>query len=205
MRILLIDDHALFAKSLEIALEGEADIEKFQSVSEISQVIPTIRKEHPDIVLLDINLSNISNEDGLDLAKDILQTEPDTNIVILTGYDLPVYRYEAQKIGAKGFINKNVDPDELLEILKNIQKGKSYFTSTIDFMEELTDSEKRILQYLCDGKKRKEIAEQLYLSERTVSNHLQHIFDKLGVSSSLEAVSKGIQLGYILPSFNRKC
>lgn len=204
MRILLIDDHALFAKSLGIALEGAPGIEGFQSLSDISQVVPVIQKKHPDIVLIDINLSNISSGDGLVLTKDILRTVPDTNIVILTGYDLPVYRYEAQKIGAKGFINKNIELEILVDILTQIRDGESYFSPTVDFVEELTESEQRILQCLCDGKKRKEIAKQLYLSERTVSNHIQHIFDKLNVSSSLEAVTRGIQLGYILPAFKEK-
>lgn len=164
-------------------------------------MIPTIQKEKPDITLIDINLSNISNENGLVLAKNILDAIPDIKIVILTGYDLPVYRYEAQKIGAKGFVNKNVDPDELLEILTQIQNGRNYFPTTVNYIEELTNSEKQILQFLCEGHKRKEIANMLYSSERTISNHIQHIFDKLNVSSSLEAVTKGIQLGYIQPGY----
>jgi len=199
MRILLVDDHALFAKSLEITLEGMPEIERFWSVSNVLNVISEIEKESPDIVLVDINLGNISNEDGLVLTKNILQQIPDVNIVILTGYDLPVYRHEAKKIGAKGFVNKNIEPENLIAILSQIQNGQFYFSSVTSYIEELTDGEKQILQLLCAGNKRKEIANMLYISERTVSNHLQHIFDKLHVTSSLEAVTKGIQLGYIQP------
>jgi two-component system secretion system response regulator SalR len=194
----------LFAKSLEIALEDYSDIESFQSLKDISQIIPVIQEEKPDITLIDINLSNISSEDGLVLARNVLKIVSNTKIVILTGYDLPVYRYEAQKIGAKGFINKNIEPDKLFEILLKIQNGKTYFPSSVDYIEELTNIEKQILQLLCNGHKREEIANILYASKRTISNHIQHIFDKLDVSSSLQAVTKGIQLGYIQANYKSK-
>lgn len=203
MNILLIDDHALFAKSLEIALEDYPEIDHFYSLQSIEKVVAFINGCKPDITLIDINLSNISNEDGLCVAKHILDSKCDTKIVILTGYDLPVYRYEAQKIGVSGFINKNIMPDKLLQILLEIKKGTYYFPMSTDHVEELTDSEKQILQLLCDGCKRKEIASILYASERTISNHIQRIFEKLDVSSSLEAVTKGIKLGYIQPNYEK--
>ncbi|WP_413926679.1 LuxR C-terminal-related transcriptional regulator [Clostridioides sp. ES-S-0190-01] len=186
----------LFAKSLEIALEDYTEIEKFIYIKDISQVISIIKNEKPDIILIDINLGKIDN-DGLSLAKDIIRIIPKVKIVMLTGYDLPVYKYETQKMGAKGFINKNIEPDKFIEILNQIQNGYNYFPNEIKYIEELTHREKLILQFLYNGVKRKDIATQLYLSERTVSNHIQNIFDKLNVSSSLEAVTKGVQLGYI--------
>ncbi|MBM7585691.1 two-component system secretion system response regulator SalR [Bacillus pakistanensis] len=204
INILLIDDHALFAKSLEIALEDYPEIDHFYSLhllQNIENVIAIINEFKPDITLIDINLSYISSEDGLGIAKNILDSKCETKIVILTGYDLPVYRYEAQKIGVSGFINKNIMPDKLLQILIEINEGIFYFPMSTDYVEELTHSEKQILQLLCDGYKRKEIASMLYASERTISNHIQHIFDKLDVSSSLEAVTKGIKSGYIQPNY----
>lgn len=201
MHIILIDDHALFAKSLEIALDGTPEIERFQSVSNAALAISVIIKEQPDIILMDIHLNSSASEDGIMLAKKVLREIPNARIVMLTGYDLPVYRYEAQKIGAKGFLNKNMNPEEVVRALLQIQNGETYFPASIDFIETLTDSEKQILQLLSDGYKRKEIAGKLHISERTVSNHLQHTFEKLNVTSSLEAVAKGIQFGYIQPTF----
>ncbi|WP_141540412.1 response regulator [Bacillus cereus] len=201
MNILLIDDHALFAKSLEIALEDYPEINQFHSLQNVENVITIINEFKPDITLLDINLSNISSEDGLEVAKIILDSKCNTKIVILTGYDLPVYQYEAQKLGVSGFINKNVLPEALLQILSEINKGACYFPISTENIEELTNSEKQILQLLCDGYKRKEIASMLYASDRTISNHIQHIFNKLDVSSALEAVTKGIKLGYIQPNY----
>lgn len=201
MNILLIDDHALFSKSLEIAFQDYNEIKSFYSLQDITQVTSTVQKKQPDIILIDINLSNISNEDGLILAKAILTNFPDNKIVMLTGYDLPVYRYEAKRIGAKGFINKNIMPDSLLKILIDINNGKTYFSANVRHVEELTEKEKQILQLLCYPYKRSDISNMLHISERTVSNHIQHIFDKLEVSSSLESVVKGIELGYIQPNY----
>ena len=133
------------------------------------------------------------------MAKQILHGHPEQKIVILSGYDLPVYRSEAKKIGAKGFINKNTEPEMLIAFLSQIMQGKFIFNGSIPFLEELTDCEKQILQFIANGRKRKEIAGTLYISERTLSNHLQHIFEKLDVSSSVEAVTKAIQLGYLPP------
>lgn len=118
---------------------------------------------------------------------------------MLSGYDLPVYRNEAKKIGAKGFINKNIEPKTLVQILTGILKGATYFKAETEYFEELTDTEKQVLELLASGNKRKEIATKLFMSERTVSNYLQRIFDKLHVSSAVEAITKAIQMGYIPP------
>lgn len=199
MKVLLVDDHALFAKSLEIALEDFSEIACMHSIKHTQNIIDEIKKLQPDIILMDINLNHISGEDGLLLTKKILVSMPEQKIVLLTGYDLPVYRYEAQKIGAKGFVSKTVEPKELVEILSDIQRGKCFFPKDTPYLEELTASEKEVLELLSTGITRKEIAGRLYLSERTVSNHLQHIFDKLQVSSAVEAIAMGTQMGYISP------
>lgn len=199
INILLVDDHVLFSKSLEVALSDYSEIETFKSINDISLLDKFIETDAPDILLMDINLKNITSEDGLELAKQLLHRYPEQKIVILSGYDLPVYRSEAKKIGTKGFINKNTEPEKLISLLSQIAQGKIIFNHEIPFLEELTDCEKQILQLLADGLKRKEIADTLYISERTLSNHLQHIFEKLDVSSSVEAVTKAIQLGYIPP------
>ncbi len=199
INILLVDDHALFSKSLEIALSDYPEIEAFDSINDISRLDNFIASKKPDIILMDINLKNIASEDGLELARQIRNRYPEQKVVILSGYDLPVYRSEARKTGAKGFVNKNIEPEKLISILSKIMQGIFYFDREIPFLEELTDREKQILRLIADGMKRKEIADALYISQRTLSNHLQHIFEKLGVSSSVEAVTKAIQMGYIPP------
>ena len=199
MKVLLIDDHTLFSKSLAIVLSDFPDIEEFSSTNDVEHIAEIVEKSQPDILLVDINLGHSVQEDGLFLTKRLLGRFPEQKIVILSGYDLPADRREAQKIGAKGFVNKEVEPEELFQILCSIQSGMTHFLSENVMLEDLTVSEKQVLRMIAGGHRRKEIAMQLHLSERTVSNHLQHIFEKLQVASSVEAVTKAIQLGYLSP------
>ena len=97
INILLVDDHVLFSKSLEIALSDYPEIKAFKSINDISLLDKFIEEDAPDILLMDINLKNISSKGGLELAKQILSNYPEQKIVILSGYDLPVYRNEAKK------------------------------------------------------------------------------------------------------------
>lgn len=197
MRVLLVDDHTLFAKSLSIALCDLPEIEQFSSTKDIKNLEQQIVAELPDILLIDINLGKLTDEDGLMLTQHLLERFPEQKIIILSGYNVPVYRKEAKRIGAKGFISKEVEPNELLRILLKVEDGGTYFPREEVLLEDLTENEKRVLELVARGIKRKEIAEQLYISERTVSNHLQHIFEKLQVGSTVEAVMKAMRMGYI--------
>lgn len=162
-----------------------------------------IKQENIDIVLIDINLGKLSDSDGLKVAYDLKEAAPEVKIVMLTGYDLPVYKYEARKMGLSGFLNKNISPKKLFDSLLLVNQGHTCFPSEQGewVVEVLTSMEKNILYLISSGKKRKEIASQLYISERTLSNHLQHIYEKLGVTSSIEAVTKALQMGYISPIY----
>ena len=201
INILLVDDHMLFAKSLSVALEEYNEIEHFYSTQDIHGIEKMVGNNNIDIVLMDINLGSLSDKDGLEVASDLLKSSPMLKIIVLTGYDLPVYRHEAKKIGISGFLNKNISPDDLISSLIHVSRGNTCFPSESNeiMIEDLTSMEKKILQLISSGKKRKCVADELYMSERTLSNHLQHIFEKLDVSSVVEAVTKAIQLGYIPP------
>lgn len=201
IKILLVDDHILFAKSLSVALDEYDEIEHFYVTQEIQEVENIVRENSIDIILMDINLGRLSDIDGLEVASLLLKSNPLAKIIILTGYDLPVYKYKAKKLGIKGFLNKNINPDDLISSLFHVFHGSTCFPSENNeiIIEDLTSMEKKILQFISTGKKRKSVADELHISERTLSNHLQHIFEKLEVSSIVEAVTKAIQLGYISP------
>ena len=201
INILLVDDHILFAKSLSVALDEYNEINQFYSTQDIAGLDAIICDKNIDIVLMDINLGNLNDTDGLEIASNLLKLNPTVKIIILTGYDLPVYRHEAKKIGISGFLNKNISPDDLISSLIHVYHGKTCFPSESNeiIIEDLTSMEKKILQLIISGKKRKCVADELNMSERTLSNHLQHIFEKLDVTSVVEAVTKAIQLGYIPP------
>lgn len=198
---MLVDDHALFAKSLSVALDEYHEIEHFYIAENIQGIARTVCEKDIDLVLMDINLGQLNDADGLETAAGLLRSYPDLKVIILTGYDLPVYRHEAKKLGICGFLNKNISPDDLIASFIRVSHGDTCFPPENNniLIEDLTSMEKKILQLVSTGKKRKQIAEELYISERTLSNHLQHIFEKLGVSSAVEAITKAIQLGYIPP------
>lgn len=198
---MLVDDHALFAKSLSVALDEYHEIEHFYIAENIQGIARTVCEKDIDLVLMDINLGQLSDADGLETAAGLLRSYPDLKVIILTGYDLPVYRHEAKKLGICGFLNKNISPDDLIASFIRVSHGDTCFPPENNniLIEDLTSMEKKILQLVSTGKKRKQIAEELYISERTLSNHLQHIFEKLGVSSAVEAITTAIQLGYIPP------
>ena len=208
MKVLFIDDHILFARSLELALQESPLIEEFRWAADPGALERELEDHLPDILLVDINLGRGAALDGLTLTGQILSRFPGLPIVILSGYDLPVYRQEARRMGAMGFVSKDAQPETLLTLLKDVyragREGRSVFLCPsgdrepeLLFYEPLT--EKDVLLLTAQGVKRKEIARRLQVSERTVSNHLQHIFEKLSVSSSVEAVTKAIRLGYLPP------
>lgn len=191
----------LFAKSLSVALDEYKEIEHFYMAQDIQDIEKIILGKKIDIVLMDINLGDLKDRDGLSIAFDLLKSHPALKIIILTGYDLPVYKHEAKKLGVRGFLNKNITPNDLVSSLIRVSHGGTCFPSEKDkiIIEDLTSMEKKILKLMGNGKKRKCIAGELFISERTLSNHLQHIFEKLQVSSAVEAVTKAIRLGYIPP------
>ncbi|WP_353654876.1 response regulator transcription factor [Clostridium sp. CCUG 7971] len=199
----MVDDHILFAKSLAIVFEEYEEIENFHTTQNVESLTEIILQQKIDIVLMDINLGKLSDEDGLSIAGNIKKDLPNLNIIILTGYDLPVYKHEAKKLGISGFLNKNISPDKLFDSLLRVYQGYTCFSLENNelIIEELTNTEKNILFLISCGKKRKEVAKDLYISERTLSNHLQHIYEKLNVTSSVEAVTKALQMGYITPMF----
>ena len=210
MKVLFIDDHVLFARSLELALQESPLIEEFLWAADPDALERELGDHLPDILLVDINLGRGAALDGLTLTGQILSRFPGLPIVILSGYDLPVYRQEARRMGAMGFVSKDAQPETLLRLLEEVhqagREGRSVFLCPSEerepellFYEPLTKAEKDVLLLTAQGIKRKEIARRLQVSERTVSNHLQHIFEKLSVSSSVEAVTKAIRLGYLPP------
>lgn len=196
MKIILLDDHKLFGSSIKLLLEEQDEIEFCDYVSTIDDLFKYLKIKNYDIVLLDINLK--SEKTGLDLIGEVLEIYPDINVVILTSYDLKNYKETAYKLGVKDFINKSVEIDDLIERLVRVNEGKNKIFNIND-KPLLTDSEKIVLKELVKGSNKKDIANKLFISERTLYNHISNIYSKLGVNNAIEAFNKAMELGYIEP------
>ena len=197
MKILLIDDHELFSKSIKMVLEQEEQIEKVELLTDL-QRIDFDFIEAFDIILLDINLSTLYDSDGLELAKLILKHNPNSKVVILTGYNREMYEYQAFKLGACAFLDKSIEPDYLVEVLIKVNRGKRYF-KVINQIDLLTKRELEILSEVRHGLTIEELCSKFNISNRTVSNHLGKVFEKLDATNRQEAILKAESLGYFSP------
>lgn len=197
MKILLVDDHKLFSQSLALVLDqttSDVQVDMINSEEELPDDLGELTVY--DVLVLDINLDKGFGCDGFELAERI-QAVVEVPILMLTGFDLPVYEYQAHKLELSGFVNKNIDTEDLLVILKHVKDGGRHFTTENWFIDELTSRERELLEAVATGKKRKVIAEEMYISERTLTNHMQSIMDKLEVNSTIEALQKARELGYL--------
>lgn len=196
MKIILLDDHKIFGQSLKILLEEEETIEICDYISNIDDFLEKIDQYDYDILLIDINLKEEIT--GLDLIKNILYQNPKEKIIVLTSYDLANYKDIAFGLGVKDFINKSIERDDLIRRIKNVYQGKSK-ESTKSIKDPLTNRELEVLEELIKGSRKKDIAQKLYISERTLYNHIANIYDKLGAKNIVEAYNKAMELGYIYP------
>lgn len=198
MHIILVDDHKLFAKSLEISLKDR--VEQFQVLTSPEELPKLLAQKMPDVLMLDIHMGD---HNGLAVAQKVLQQYPDLKIVFLSGYDLLEYHNRAIEIGAKGFINKNISIHDLIDQVERVVQGGMIFPRSASDSEvvPLTSREKEVLQLMAEGLRQQDVADRLFISRRTVNNHIQMINEKFQVNSTVSAIVKGIELGIISVNF----
>lgn len=202
MNILLIDDHGMFSESLKLTLERDIRIHKVDILLDIGKAEQKILNKEYDIILMDINIKKITgNKDGLTIAKEVLEKDDTLKIVILTGFDMPGYEAEAQKIGAKGFICKDEYTEVLIEKLEKVHNGETVFKGKNAHIDELTEREKEILVLYSSGFSRKEVANECNMSISSLAVTLNRIYEKLDVKNYQEMINKALEMGYIKPSF----
>ncbi len=203
LRIMLVDDHSLFRKGLASLLSSQPDIEVIGEASNGDEAIENVKILKPDLVMMDINMPK---RDGLEATKEIKKIMPDVKIVMLTASDEDQYLFEAMKIGAQGYLLKDLEMHQLLDLLNSISKGEAILSSAMatkifqEFskgnqngknsepaQDELTERETTILKYVAKGLMNKEIADTLAISENTVKIHLRNILEKLHLKNRIQA------------------
>lgn len=196
MKLLLLDDHKLFGESLKSLLEDQKNIDICEYASNIAEFFELFEARSYDIALVDINLKE--DKTGLDLISEILSKRANQAIVILTSYDLVNYKDMALSLGVKDFINKSIDISDLVERLEKVYIGRVSNKAT-HVEDPLTNREIEVLRELIKGENKKAIAKKLFISERTLYNHIGNIYDKLNANNVLEAYNKAMGIGYIDP------
>lgn len=197
MKILLIEDHKMMARSLKEFLEKDEFFE-IDLLKDLEKIKDIKFLQTYDILLVDINLKGLdSSLNGLDLAEKILKKEKNIKIVILSGYDLLFYAERAKRLGAYAFISKEEDIQSLRNKLKEIYiNGKKFFNNKKN-LESLTDKEVEIVQLYCSGLNRSQVAKELFISERSLAVMLNRIYQKLCINNYQELMKKAMDLGIV--------
>ncbi len=215
LTVLLVDDQLLFRKGLESVLADWPDV---QVVGEAENGLEAIAKAHtlrPDIVLMDINMPHL---DGLKATELIRHELPDVKVLVLTVSEQDENLFEAIKVGAHGYLLKDLKPEVLHEMLLAVARGEvpisplmakkiiNEFARQLPLVpvpkpvEELTPREKEVLALVAAGMDNQEIAERLFLAEGTVKRHLHNILAKLQARSRREAAAYAVRHGIIPPA-----
>lgn len=207
VRVVVADDHTLVRQSVIKAVRSEEGIEVVGEASDGPTALAAVRTLSPDLVVLDIAMPGA---DGLAVAEQLRRDHPDVRIVFLSMHDDDTSLQRAVALGANGFVSKSASIDELLEALRAVRDGGSYLSSSVasrvmDLAAGrttastlgLTAREREILELLTTGHRPGEIAQALFLSVKTVKNHLTSVYQKLGVETGAQAVAEAYRRGLV--------
>ena len=199
INIMLVDDHVLFRESLRVLIEKDKFIKVSCDAATMSECINCLRFHDVDIVLLDITLGD---ENGLDILEFIRKKKINTKVIMLTMHKEVENLVRAMELKTNGYLLKTITTDELFTAIHDVYGGIDYIQPDLlpylnnylinkDIDREkinlLTARELELLKMIASGKKNLEIATTLNISERTVKNHLSHVFDKLKVADRTQA------------------
>ena len=199
IRILIADDHAMVREGLKQLIELEDDIIVVAQAGNGSEAIEKIVEYKPDIVLLDINMPELS---GLEVLVYLRDNEINTNVIIVTVHNEVEYLYKAVDIGVKGYVLKDSESDILIRAVRSVHEGETYIQPNMASLlfkkmnnedsnnahnSRLTKREIEVLKLITEGMLNKEIAHKLCISEKTVKNHVSNIFKKIEVSDRTQA------------------
>ena len=213
MRILIIDDHALFRDGLTALISRWDDFEVVGTAADGAEAIRLARSLRPGLILMDVRMEPVG---GVEATAAITAADPDVRVVMLTMSSLGEDVYQALRNGAHGYLSKDERADRLHEYLAGLMRGEAAMSSTIAARvlaefglpggsgspvppahERLTHRERDVLRFLVDGLSNEEIAEQLFLSEATVKKHLGSIMTKLHVRNRVQVAVFGVRQGIV--------
>ena len=215
LRIMLIDDNANHLRGIKELISLETGCNVVGATRSPNLGIGLIKKYHPDVVLMDINMPE---KDGLQTLQAIAKSGVSTNVIILSGYDDSDLIYRAMKLGAKGYVLKTMASSKLIDAIEEVASGKIFLPAMLstrffeyfqkaakeeskvcdgeNLLNTLTVRENEVLELLTEGINYKSIAEKLIISETTVKTHVNNIFQKLQVNDRTNAVLYALTHGF---------
>lgn len=205
-RVVLVDDHTLVRQSLSKTLQAEG-IEVVGEASRGDEALPLIEQTRPDVVVLDIGTPGL---DGLEVAKRLTKQEFRPKILFMTMRDDDATIWQAVQLGTDGYVLKTSSTEELVQAVRAVAEGGSYLSAPVarrvmamasgersTSMAGLTTREFEILELLAHGNRPSEIAAKLFVSVKTVKNHLTSIYSKMGVETGTQAVAEAFRRGLV--------
>lgn len=219
-KIAIIDDHQLFREGVKRILDFEKTFEVVAEGEDGNQAVPIVEEFQPDVVIMDINMPDVN---GVEATRQLTEKYPESKVIILSIHDDENYVTHALQTGASGYLLKEMDADALVEAVKVVADGGSYlhpkvthnlvreyrrlageggggYVATAEIrrpLHLLTRRECEVLQLLTDGKSNRGIGEALFISEKTVKNHVSNILQKMNVNDRTQAVVEAIKKGWV--------
>lgn len=212
-RIVIADDHAVTRSGIRMMAECVEGVEVVGEASNGVEAVGLCRELHPDAVLMDVEMPEMS---GIEATKAIRDELPDTAVLILTVHEDGDAVFEAVQAGASGYLAKSSSLTQVQEAMDTLREGGTYMTPSVaglaihsltrkvddarkaaQAQELTTPREREILEHLTQGLSARSIARKLDISERTVNTHIGHIYRKLGVNNRVDAVLEGLRLGLV--------
>jgi two-component system, NarL family, response regulator NreC len=202
--IVLADDHAVVRSALRMLLEAEPDFEVLAEAGDVDTAVRYVRGHKPTVLILDLNMPGRSS---LEAIPDIQGASPETEIVVLTMQNEPAFARRALQAGVRGYVLKEAADAELVQAVRSAAAGDTYLQPALGARmasepdsrptDDLSERESEVLRLIALGHTNAEIAEQLYLSIRTVESHRAHIQQKLRLSSRAELVHYALERGMV--------
>ena len=208
-RVLVADDHAVFRYGMHAMLANAHGFEVVAEASTGEEVVGKAAEVRPDIVLMDIQMPGMN---GIEATRKIVQANPGVSVVVVTMFGDDDSVFSAMRAGARGYVLKGADAEEVMKVLRAVAEGEAYFGPEIakrimgffsspkpapasEAFPELTPREVEVLDLMARGASNQEIASRLYLSQKTVRNHASNVFLKLQVAGRAQAIVRAREAG----------
>ncbi|MWC27781.1 response regulator [Paenibacillus sp. MMS18-CY102] len=214
IKLLLADDHAMVRKGLQMFLSMQSDLQVIGEASNGQETIERAAELAPDMILMDLNMPIL---DGIEVTKRLKQSHPHVKVIVLTSFSDEAHVLPAIRAGAKGYLLKDIEPDELVRAIRRVWQGQVELhpdaasrlmnilaepASNKDDpdeaalrLSELTKREHEVLRLIATGMSNKEIGDSLSITEKTVKTHVSHVLEKLGFSDRTQAAIFAVKQG----------